>query len=63
MGSLRVINIQVQSPTPHAPPLPAYFGQFSQPDNPLVHELLGNGFQSARAVASTAYTAQAGTHY
>ena len=31
--------------TAHAWPLPAYFGQFSQPSNPLVHELLGNGFQ------------------
>ena len=44
-GSPRVGTIHVQAPTPHAPPLPAYFGQFSQPSNPLVHELLGNGFQ------------------
>ena len=29
LGSPRVGTIHVQSPTPHTPPLPAYFGQFS----------------------------------
>ena len=35
LGSPRVGTIHVQSPTPHAPPLPAYFGQFSQQSAPL----------------------------
>ena len=30
LGSPRVGTIHVQSPTPHTPPLQAYFGQFSQ---------------------------------
>ena len=30
LGSPRVGTIHVQAPTPYAPPLPAYFGQFSQ---------------------------------
>ena len=48
LGSFRVDNIHVQAPTPHTPPLPAYFGQFSQQCGPLNHQLLGNGFQSSR---------------
>ena len=47
-GSPRVDTIHVQSPTPYAPPLPAYFGQFSHQCGPLNHQLLGNGFQSSR---------------
>ena len=57
LGALRVGTIHLQSPTPHTPPLPAYFGQFSQPDNPLVHELLGNGFQSSRGPQESAQAA------
>jgi len=63
LGSPRVGTIHVQTPTPHTLPLPAYFGQFSQPSNPLVHELLGNGFQSPRWAQAPAYAAQATTHY
>ena len=29
LGSPRVVTIHLQAPTPHTPPLPAYFGQFS----------------------------------
>ena len=35
LGSPRVGTIHVQSPTPHTPPLPAYFGQFSHQYLPL----------------------------
>ena len=48
LGSLWVGTIHVQAPTPHAPKLPAYFGQFSQQCGPQNHELLGKGFQSSR---------------
>ena len=34
LGSLGVEIIHVQSPTPHTPPLPAYFGQFSHQCGP-----------------------------
>ena len=56
-GLPRVDTIHVQSPTPHTPPLPAYFGQFSQPNNPFAHELLGNGFQSSWAPQESAHAA------
>jgi hypothetical protein len=49
LGSLRVGTIHVQSPTPHARALPAYFGQFSHYCGPQNHELLGNGFQSSQS--------------
>ena len=39
-GSPRVGIIHVQSPTPHAPPLPAYFGQFSHQCGPITHDYL-----------------------
>ena len=29
LGLPRVVTIHAQAPTPHAPQLPAYFGQFS----------------------------------
>ena len=48
LGSPRVGTIHVQAPTPHTPPLPAYFGQFSQQCGPQNHELLGYGFHSSR---------------
>ena len=48
LGSPRVGTIHVQAPTPHALPLPAYFGHFSHQCSPQNHELLGNGFQSPR---------------
>ena len=38
LGSLGVETIHAQSPTPHAPPLPAYFGQFSHQCGPLNHQ-------------------------
>ena len=47
-GLPRVGTIHMQAPTPHTPSLPAYFGQISQQDSSLNHELLGNGFQSSR---------------
>ena len=47
LGSPRVGTIHAQAPTPHAPPLPAYFGQFSHHCAPKNHELLGNGFQGS----------------
>ena len=63
LGSPRVGTIHVQAPTPHTPPLPAYFGQFSQQCGPLNHQLLGNGFQSSRAPQESAHAVQALTHY
>ena len=63
LGSPRVGTIHVQAPTPHAPPLPAYFGQFSQQCGPLNHQLLGNGFQSPRWAQAPAYAAQATTYH
>ena len=48
LGSPRVVTLHVQTLTPYAPPLPAYFGQFSQHCNPFKHELLANDFQSSR---------------
>ena len=63
LGLPRVGTIHAQAPTPHAPPLPAYFDQFSQPDNPLEHELLGNGFQSSRRAQAPARAVQATAHY
>ena len=62
LGLPMVGTVHVQSPTPHTPPLPAYFGQFSHHCAPKNHELLGNGFQCSRTVASTAYAVQATTH-
>jgi hypothetical protein len=47
-SSPRLGTIHVQAPTPHAPPLPAYFGLFSHHCGSLNHELLGNGLQSSR---------------
>ena len=38
LGPPRVGIIHVQTPTPHTPPLPAYFGQFSQQVGPVDHE-------------------------
>jgi hypothetical protein len=38
LGSSRVEQIHVQAPTPHTPPLPAYFGQFSHQCGPQNHE-------------------------
>jgi hypothetical protein len=61
LGSPRVGTIHVQAPTPHTPPLPAYFGQFSQQCGPLNHELLGNGFQSSRAPQESAHAVSATT--
>ena len=63
LGSPRVATIHVQAPTPHAPPLAAYFGQFSHHCAPLNHELLGNGFQSPRRPQESAHAVQATTHY
>ena len=47
LGSPRVGTVHVQAPTPHTPPLPAYFGQFSHHCGLLNHQLLGNGLQSS----------------
>ena len=63
LGPHRVGTIHVQAPTPHTPPLPAYFGQFSHHCGPLNHELLGTGFQSSRRVQESAHAVQATTHY
>ena len=49
LGSLWVRTIHVQSPTPHASPLPAYFGQFSHQCGLQNHELLkGHPFYEYR---------------
>ncbi len=63
LRSPRVVTIHVQALTPYAPPLPAYFGQFSQLCNPYEHELLANDFPELQAAASMAYAVQATTHY
>jgi len=62
LGSPRVGTIHVHAPTPHAPPLPAYFGQFSHQCGPQNHELLGYGFQSSRSPQGSAHAVQATTH-
>ena len=48
LGSPRVGTIHVQSPTPHAPPHPAFLVDFSQQPTELWHELLDNGIQGSR---------------
>ena len=63
LGSLGVEIIHVQSPTPHTPPFPAYFGQFSHQCGPQNHELLGNGFQSPRRAPRIGVAVQATTHH
>ena len=63
LGSLRIGNIHVQAPAPHALPLPAYYGQFSQQCGPLNHELLGNGFQSSRRAKGSAHAVQVTTRH
>ena len=63
LGSPMVGTIHVQTPTSYTLPLPAYFGQFSQPNNPVGDELLGNGFQSSRAPQESVHAVQATTHY
>ena len=63
LGSPRVVTIHLQAPTPHTPPLPAYFGRFSQHSKPLEHELFDNCFQSPWAPQAPAHAVQAPTHY
>ena len=63
LESPRVVAIHVQSPTPRAPSLPAYFGQFSHQCGPQNHELLGNSFQSPRWAPRIGVAAQATTHH
>ena len=63
LGSPGVETIHTQAPTPHTPPLAAYFGQFSQHCNSFGHELLGNGFQSPRRARALTYAVLVTTNY